>query len=556
MIDTNRYAIASTDVARDTPTRLERIASLAFVVALIAHAVTVIATVIRYDGYEIAKSFFADDAFYYLEIANRIAAGEGSTFDGTSATNGYHPLWMVCCIVIAFFTPRPLQVEGLYVVQGLLVLGAAYFLKEGLRRFHHVAACLAAGLFVSSGAVRYILMNGMESALGFSLLALLAAVTWSRSDLDLESPRRRFVIFVLLLGISLARLEMGLLAASFVAAALFSTRSGASTRRGALWILVGLSLAGISYIGLNLWIADWPVPISGSVKWGQPELPEVQARTWQFHLLAFISPLNPFPPGMRRLDVSLFLGAVLLGSSILVLIRSRELRRAFLVFVVPCVAFVIVVVHRSGGFTWYGWPALFLGVLATFAFFVSIVGTLPPIRSARKVLGLACAIVIGGYAVSAASVRTMRTRTTFLYDWSTPEVLLDEAIAFVRGLPPGERVAGSAVGLLAFMSERSIVQTEGLVNDREYMEALRGGRAAEVLRARGVRWFIAPVHDRERTFPELFAPGDLESTAYLVDLRRLPPTGTLDDVMVARLRMTTSGTHPPEGPRDPHSALP
>ena len=37
---------------------------------------------------------FNDDAFYYFQVAHKISQGQGSTFDGIHATNGYHPLWM------------------------------------------------------------------------------------------------------------------------------------------------------------------------------------------------------------------------------------------------------------------------------------------------------------------------------------------------------------------------------------------------------------------------------------------------------------------------------
>ena len=40
-----------------------------------------------------------DDAYYYFEIARRIADGQGSTFDGIAETNGYHPLWMAICTI-------------------------------------------------------------------------------------------------------------------------------------------------------------------------------------------------------------------------------------------------------------------------------------------------------------------------------------------------------------------------------------------------------------------------------------------------------------------------
>lgn len=41
-----------------------------------------------------------DDGFYYLEIARRLAAGEGSTFDGINPTNGYHPLWLLTLVAL------------------------------------------------------------------------------------------------------------------------------------------------------------------------------------------------------------------------------------------------------------------------------------------------------------------------------------------------------------------------------------------------------------------------------------------------------------------------
>lgn len=53
------------------------------------------------DAYNFANSWFSrDDAFYYFKVAQNIAEGLGSTFDGINLTNGYHPLWMIICIPI------------------------------------------------------------------------------------------------------------------------------------------------------------------------------------------------------------------------------------------------------------------------------------------------------------------------------------------------------------------------------------------------------------------------------------------------------------------------
>jgi hypothetical protein len=40
------------------------------------------------------NEFLRDDSYFYLQIADRIVEGQGSTFHGLTPTNGYHPLWM------------------------------------------------------------------------------------------------------------------------------------------------------------------------------------------------------------------------------------------------------------------------------------------------------------------------------------------------------------------------------------------------------------------------------------------------------------------------------
>src|ERR1700759_969668 len=47
----------------------------------------------RFHGGSGVLYFYDVNFFYYLRIAQHIAAGHHSTFDGTHLTNGYHPLW-------------------------------------------------------------------------------------------------------------------------------------------------------------------------------------------------------------------------------------------------------------------------------------------------------------------------------------------------------------------------------------------------------------------------------------------------------------------------------
>ena len=50
----------------------------------------------------------ADDAFYYLTIARNIVSGKGISFDGISATNGFHPLYLtLLSALFKVFSPSP-----------------------------------------------------------------------------------------------------------------------------------------------------------------------------------------------------------------------------------------------------------------------------------------------------------------------------------------------------------------------------------------------------------------------------------------------------------------
>lgn len=68
------------------------------------------------------ENFVVDDGYFYPVIARHIVAGQGSTFNGIMPTNGYHPLWMLCCVLVSFFTTRaaPL-VQALGALQDLFL---------------------------------------------------------------------------------------------------------------------------------------------------------------------------------------------------------------------------------------------------------------------------------------------------------------------------------------------------------------------------------------------------------------------------------------------------
>src|SRR5215471_8678314 len=71
-----------------------------------------------------------DDFFYYLKIAQNLARGAGSTFNGVVATNGYHPLWMMVLTVFSFFTSKPKAILVFLSLCSFVSTLATYFLSR------------------------------------------------------------------------------------------------------------------------------------------------------------------------------------------------------------------------------------------------------------------------------------------------------------------------------------------------------------------------------------------------------------------------------------------
>ncbi len=119
--------------------------------------------------------FNRDDAFYYYKVAQNIAEGHGSTFDGINSTNGYHPLWLLICIPVfalaRFDLILPLRV--LLVLMAGLSAATSILLFRLLRRVvTEPVAMLVASFWGLSTLIHAIVTQpGMET--GIAALAIV-----------------------------------------------------------------------------------------------------------------------------------------------------------------------------------------------------------------------------------------------------------------------------------------------------------------------------------------------------------------------------------------------
>lgn len=517
---------------------LGALAALRFVVILL-----------RNDAYGIAKYYMADDAFYYFQTARNIATGHGSTFDGVHVTNGYHPLWLVTAVVAFVLAPgssAPLVL--LYALQVVMLIGAATLLFLALKEIDPLPAAFTTALFLASNSTRSTLFNGMESTVAFLLCSglLLLAVRRRTRFFVPATWREALLMLALLVGVSLSRLETGLLAAIWLAIAwAVDTRAGGQARGRIAFVAVGLVAVACAYIAVNLRLVGIPMPVSGMVKVAGHASPSYIGGVFGLHSHAFAG-LIAVPGHSRWADAVDAVEAVTLAVALLALaVRLRREDPGRLLALAPFLLFALVFVSSSsivshGSYGWYLWPALLLGVLATFSLIRIVLARARPMRILLPLLALATAA-----STAAGWVPILRTRT--LADWGPMRgFVMDETIRFIREqIPVNERIGAISNGIYTYFSGHEAENLEGLANGAEFYRARLDPRAYAVyLRENGIRWIVfRTTADGERaTRFEQFVPSNSIDRVYDLDsfyhlgMRRAHPMLSDPNVYFVRLK--------------------
>lgn len=219
-----------------------------------------------------------EDGFYYLKIAQHVAQGAGSTFDGLNPTNGYHPLWLLTLVPLFWLTSSVTTALTLSLVWQVALFTATMLLVYYTSRLHlgGLAAGLAALLWVLF--TYRVALGGLEfslHALGVLTVAYLYLRWFTSAEIQ---PYRRYFVGGLVSSLTiLARLDTILLMVIMgIVLAWREARRGLS-RAGVYRLLIfslPLVIVCVSYIGLNLSLFGHPTPVSSEVK-----------RAWSTYLL-------------------------------------------------------------------------------------------------------------------------------------------------------------------------------------------------------------------------------------------------------------------------------
>jgi hypothetical protein len=407
-----------------------------------------------------------DDAFFYCRIAANFVSECYLSFDGLTATNGFHPLWMILLVPLRLVAGGGTGFMVAAVTLSAVLMGVCGYLFLARSSRYSLPVVLLTYLFL----LRYI-RDFSLMCMETSVLLPLAFLLLLRSDsVNVDSRRNLWANGVLAALIFLSRLDSVLLLVPLVIILLIKTG-----RKGAAPLLIPGIAAGAAYLTVNLGSMGTPFSVSGMMKasgFGWNSL-------FAGQLFAMSDPLGIRSPW------GLYLFLLVLAFFV---VFMKEKPRSAYASAICLIGFTFVQLFMSQWrlWYWYAYPAvLFL------AFGV------PPLlqmvyrkmkvssRAERTVSALLLSAVVvlsvyWGINYGRTPEDDFRYRN-MLIAMELNELLPDSAIVAV----------GDRAGSFAYFFHGHVIQAEGLAGDVQLVRAIQSGNLEEYLHDAGCGYILS-----------------------------------------------------------------
>ncbi len=210
--------------------------------------------------------FLEDDVYYYLKVAQSLAHGHGSTSNGIVATNGYHPLWELTLTAFSFFSTNGWAIFGFVATIAIISSLTVFFLANILMAQAPMGVLLrnsfAAYLAIYSLHIFY---TGMEVILAVPLMFVVMVLLQRRNRW--QGSFWKCIGFGLVASaMVLSRLDLSIFAALLV---FFVVVNGevrrTFTAKQTVGIAIGLTPV-LAYLLMNHVVFGLWMPVSGMAK--------------------------------------------------------------------------------------------------------------------------------------------------------------------------------------------------------------------------------------------------------------------------------------------------
>lgn len=224
-----------------------------------------------------AFDYFAADAFYYLNVADKYQKTGFSSFDGIHPTNGFHPLWQnLLNFSFSIIKDKESQIRFVFFLSLCLVSLGFGFISIGLLKIYDsiefsLLASIPGFIFIIFSFILFpyaspwAFMNGMETPLSVFLFGLLLLFLAFKKNSKKWNSISLIIISILLTLISFARLDDFFLLMTVTAFMIM--KSEKAERLKTTLLLLILPVVGlILYFLYNYLYSGLILPVSGLVK--------------------------------------------------------------------------------------------------------------------------------------------------------------------------------------------------------------------------------------------------------------------------------------------------
>lgn len=197
----------------------------------------------------------ADDAFYYLEIARNILAGNGVTFDGIIPTNGFHPAYMAVCVLI-----RMIFTDGYPVLPVLIFfsfIGAANILLlffVGRKIGGSLSGLVAASFWAFHPEISFRELGGVEAPMAVTAM-LITLLWWMGIKEKIRTSYRSWILLGIFVGFCFLCRTDTIFFILFLAGEIVFVFRKELTKHIKKIIISGVAASAVvaPWIGWNLW---------------------------------------------------------------------------------------------------------------------------------------------------------------------------------------------------------------------------------------------------------------------------------------------------------------
>lgn len=415
-----------------------------------------------------------DDFFYYLKVAENLATGKGSTFNGLVQTNGYHPLWLLVLTGASLVFRNGQQVFAFVCL--VCVVSATCTFLYGRRLANDVGVSpvlsTAIGLYVTAFSIKQY-FSGMETILVIPL-ALIFLTRIQRSDAVASFSNAAATTLLGSLMV-LSRLDTIILMGLVLLLRLSHRDAWKDIR---LEVVAGSVLGMLplfAYVTTNLLLFDTLTPVSGIAKQLMPK-----GQLNGAVLVAILQSPWKFQANVVFILVSLCFA---IGSLIQPLSMARRVLLAPLLF--PFLYFVLLSGLTDWCFSdWYFYP-----VRIAFCAAASFVLSHPAIASAiaqRPKLQTGVALIAALALLS--SWWTVNPGQMYVYQTGVDMAEFEQT-------HPGIYAMGDRAGKVGYLMHSPLVQLEGLVMDKAFVKMMAERRPLlDVLHHYNVKYYIGSSH--------------------------------------------------------------